>query len=168
MFVRLRIVLVALSISILPGFALAQGTEVAFGGLKHDATLPVEVSADKLEVDQADGTAMFSGNVVIGQGDMRLSASQVKVEYAAGEGETTGRISQMWASGGVVLVNGAEAAEARDAVYSIDSGTVVMTGDVILTQGQNALSSQRMVINLNDGTAIMDGRVKTILQPGNN
>lgn len=146
----------------LPVAAFAQA-QVAFGGLKHDSSLPIEISADQLTVDQSSGAATFSGNVVIGQGDMRLSAGKVRVEYATGA-DTTGEISRLHATGGVTLVNGAEAAEAREAVYTIATGVVVMTGGVILTQGQNALSSDKLTVNLQNGTGQMDGRVKSIIQ----
>nr|WP_282569025.1 LptA/OstA family protein [Aliiroseovarius sp. S2029] len=149
---------------VLPIAAHAQA-QVAFGGLKHDSSLPVEISADLLQVDQSDGSATFSGNVQIGQGAMRLTAGKVRVEYATGD-DTTGEISRLLASDGVTLVNGAEAAEAREAIYTIASGVIVMTGDVILTQGQNALSSEKLTVNLQSGTGTMDGRVKSIIQTG--
>lgn len=158
----------ALALCLLPLLAQAQDAEVAFGGLKHDSSLPVEVTADQLTVDQADGTAVFTGGVVIGQGEMRLSADRVRVNYAAAGGDATGRIERLHATGNVVLVNGAEAAEAQEAIYTIDSGTVVMTGSVLLTQGQNALSGERLVVDLSRGTGTMEGRVKTIFQSGGN
>ncbi len=96
---------------------------------------------------------------------MRLSAAKVRVEYVTGAG-STGEISKLHATGGVTLVNGAEAAEAAEAVYTVTSGVVVMTGSVILTQGKNALSGDRLTVDLSSGTGQMDGRVKTILQPG--
>jgi len=161
----LRYVLAFIMALGLAGIAAAQGAQIAFGGLSHDSSLPIEISADQLAVDQADGSATFKGNVLIGQGDMRLSAAHVRVEYVTGA-DSTGQISRLHASGGVTLVNGAEAAEARQAVYAIASGTVVMTGDVILTQGANALSGDKLTVNLSSGTGTMDGRVKTILQPG--
>ena len=160
---KLAAVIVALGV---PSGAFAQA-QVAFGGLKHDSSLPIEIAADQLSVDQADGSAVFNGNVKIGQGDMRLSAGKVRVEYTTGAG-TTGEISKLFASGGVTLINGAEAAEARDATYTISSGTVVMTGSVILTQGQNALSSDKLIVNLTSGTGTMEGRVKSIIQTGGN
>jgi len=159
-----RIVALLLAI-MLAGPAAAQGTDIAFGGLKHDTSLPVEVASDNLQIDQADGTASFSGNVLITQGEMRLSAGAVRVVYAPG---AAGRISELRATGGVTFVNGAEAAEAREAVYSIEKATVVMTGDVILTQGQNALSSDSLTIDLNSGTGSLSGRVRTVFQTGNN
>ncbi|SEN13076.1 lipopolysaccharide export system protein LptA [Pseudorhodobacter antarcticus] len=156
---RMTALLAALA---LPVMASAQAANIAFGGLKQDTTLPVEVSSDQLTVNQANGTAVFSGNVLVGQGDMRLSAAQVKVEYTAdGSG-----ISKLFASGGVTLINATDAAESQDAVYTIDSGNVVMTGDVLLTQGASALSGQTLVIDLKAGTGVMEGRVQTVFQPG--
>ncbi|WP_022703272.1 LptA/OstA family protein [Pseudorhodobacter ferrugineus] len=158
----IRITTVLALFALAPTMGAAQGASVAFGGLKQDTSLAVEVSADQLAVNQADGTAVFTGNVLVGQGAMRLSAGRVKVEYTA---DGTG-ISKLFASEGVTLINATDAAEAREAVYTIDSGNVVMTGDVLLTQGGNALSGQKLVIDLKAGTGVMEGRVQTVFQPG--
>lgn len=143
--------------------ALAQNT--TFGGMRADISAPVEVQADNLDVDQADGRALFTGNVVIGQGDMRLSADRVAVTYAAGGQD---RISAMTATGNVTLVSGADAAEAEQAVYDVAAGSVVLTGDVLVTQGNNVLSGDRVTVNLASGDAQVQGRVRSILQPGGN
>ncbi|WP_299877762.1 lipopolysaccharide transport periplasmic protein LptA [uncultured Sulfitobacter sp.] len=143
--------------------AFAQGTNVAFGTIRQDTNQPVEVTADNLAVDQDSGTAVFTGNVMIGQGEMRLSAARVLVVYRA---ENKG-IARLEATGGVTLVSGPDAAEAERADYNIDDGTIVMTGNVLLAQGASALSADRMSVRLSDGTAQMSGRVKTILQTGN-
>jgi len=142
--------------------AQTQGTKVAFGAIKADPTLPVEVTADSLDVNQADGSAEFIGNVLVGQGVMRLSAKRVLVIY----NQDASAIERMEATGDVVLVNGPDAAEADRADYSINTGVIVMTGNVFLTQGPNALTSDKMTVNLTTGTANMVGRVKTILQTG--
>lgn len=142
--------------------AEAQGARIDFGGIRQDTSLPVEVTADQLSVNQTDGSATFSGNVVVGQGEMRMSAAEVRVEYTQGGGG----IDRLHATGGVTLASATNAAEAREAVYTIASGEVVMTGDVLLTQGQSAISGQRLVINLTAGTGVMEGRVQTLFQPG--
>ncbi len=142
----------------------AQGANVAFGTIRQDTGLPVEVTADNLSVDQATGTAIFTGNVLIGQGEMRLSASRVLVVYRAnGDG-----IARLEATGGVTLVSGPDAAESERADYDIDKGTILMSGNVLLAQGRNALSSDTMSVRLSDGTAQMSGRVRTVLQTGGN
>ncbi|MFD1510148.1 lipopolysaccharide transport periplasmic protein LptA [Lacimonas salitolerans] len=148
---------------LLPLGGFAQGTSIALGGIQQDTSQPVEVSADNLSVDQENGTAIFSGNVVIGQGEMRLAADRVLVVYAADQS----RIQRLEASGGVTLVTGPDAAEAERADYDIDAGTVVMSGDVLLTQGNNALTSDSMTVDLKTGSAQMQGRVKTVLQSRN-
>ena len=145
--------------------AQAQGASVAFGGLKHDSSLPVEIAADSLTINQETGKATFRGNVLVGQGEMRLSAGLVQVEYKDGS-SSTGEVQRLHASGGVTLVSGAEAAEAAEAIYSIGSSQIVMSGNVLLTQGQNALSGQKLTVDLTSGTGVMSGRVKTVFQSG--
>lgn len=157
----IRPVLFSLAVLVAPfPVAAQQGAEVSFGSMQQDTSAPVEVTADALSVNQADGTALYTGNVVIVQGEMRLAAPRVLVIYS----ETAGRIERLEATGGVTLVSGDEAAEAERADYNIDDGTVVMSGDVLLTQGPNALTSQQMSVNLSDGTAQLSGRVRTVLQ----
>lgn len=157
----LMLLATALILGLNAGPAPAQQANIAFGGMKQDTSLPVEVDADSLSVNNADGSAVFTGNVVVAQGKMRLTAGEVRVEYTA----DGGGIKTLHASGGVTLINVADAAEAKDAVYTIESGNVVMTGDVLLTQGANAISGQKLVINLKDGTGVMEGRVKTVFSP---
>lgn len=144
------------------GAALAQGAAVEFGGLQQDPTLPVEVTADSLTVNQADGTALFSGQVIAIQGDLRMTAAEVTVIYA----EDGGGVDRLHATGGVTLVSPTEAAEAREAVYTVATGSVVMTGDVLLTQGRAAISGQTLVLDLRAGTGTMQGRVQTVFTPG--
>lgn len=156
-----RTLIICLPLLISGAIASAQGANVAFGSIKADPSLPVEVTADNLDVNQANGSAEFIGNVLVGQGEMRLSANRVLVVY----NQDAGGIDRLEATGDVVLVSGPDAAEAQRADYTIDTGVVVMTGDVLLTQGPNALTSERMVVNLTDGTAQMTGRVKTIINP---
>lgn len=156
-----RVILCLLLMSTFSTVGHAQGAQVAFGNVRQDADLPVEVTADKLSVNQNDGTAEFSGNVLIGQGEMRLSAPKVLVVYH----EEEARIARLHATGGVTLVSGPDAAEAKQADYNIDTGKIVMAGNVLLVQERNAITSERMTVDTKAGTAFMEGRVKTVLQP---
>lgn len=158
--------LAALLVAALPGLAVAQGAQVPFGGLSHDASLPVEITADRLDLDQAAGTAVFIGTVKVGQGTLRLAADRLDVFYADDAAAGTGRVHRMVATGNVTLSNGTEAAEAESAVYEVAAGTIDMSGSVLLTQGQNALSSESLHIDLNTGTGQLEGRVQTIFVPG--
>ncbi len=157
---QLAVWLVFLSI---PAFAMAQGAQVAFGGAQQDSNLPVEVTADNLAVNQNDNTAVFTGNVQIGQGQMRLSAPRVLVVYL----QDQSGIDSLEATGGVILVSGEDAAEAARADYNITTGLIEMQGDVLLVQGASAITGDKMFVDTKAGTARVTGRVKTVLQPKN-
>lgn len=159
----LRFFVLAVGLALLAGGVAAQ-QKIAFGDLDQDTTLPVQVSADQLAVNNADGSAVFSGNVVVTQGEMKLAAAEVKVTYGTEQND----IQELVASGGVTVTNLGDAAEAQQAVYTIDSGVIVLSGDVLLTQGPSAMAGQKLTINLKDGTGVMEGRVTTTFQPGGN
>ncbi len=160
-FVRLFLILaLALPTALL---AQSQGPSLAFGNTAN-SDAPVEVEADSLSVSQNDGTAEFTGNVMIVKGEMKLNAPRVLVSYS----EDQSRIQRLEATGGVTIVSGDDAAEADFAEYDIDSELIVMTGNVMVVQGPNTLTSDRMDIDLKAGTARMQGRVRTILMTGKN
>lgn len=146
------------------GVVWAQGTSIALGGLNADPSAPVEVRADSLSVDQATGEAIFEGNVVIGQGALRIAAGRVEIVYGEGQGQ----ITRLSATGGVTFTTDTEAAEAERAEYDISGGVIVLSGSVLLTQGASAISADRMVINLESGTAQISGNVRTLLQQSGN
>jgi lipopolysaccharide export system protein LptA len=146
------------------GTAPAQEARIAFGDLAQDTSLPVEVTAEAFAVNNADGTAVFTGGVVVTQGEMKLSAAEVRVQYNADQTA----IDQLIASGGVTIANLANAAEAREAVYTIATGIIVLTGDVLMTQGPSAMAGQKLTVNLKDGTGVMEGGVTTTFVPGGN
>jgi lipopolysaccharide export system protein LptA len=151
------------SILLFAGSAMAQSANIALGSGGFDASIPVEVTADQFSVDQATGKAVFDGNVLIAQGDLRLSAGTVTIEYAEEGGANA--ISRLLASGGVTFVTSSDAAEAANAVYSVSQGTVTLSGDVLLTQGQSAIAGDRLVLNLESGNGRMEGRVRTVFTP---
>ena len=156
---------ITLILALLLGTAANAQTNIDLGGISADPKAPVEVSADNLSVDQDSGTAVFSGNVVIGQGDLRLSAGSVRVVYS----DSTRDIAQLLATDGVTLVTNSEAAEAATADYNLTTGILTLSGSVLLTQGASALSAEQMTIDLNSGRAQMSGRVRTVFQQdGNN
>jgi lipopolysaccharide export system protein LptA len=149
---------------LLVGPVMAEGTNLKFGNLKGDPSLPVEIKADSLSVDQTNGAAEFAGNVVITQGPIKMSADKVSVTYGADQK----KVENLHATGNVLLVNATDAAKGNEAVYTIDSGTVVMTGDVVLTQGAAAIKGQKLSVDLRSGNGNMSGGVTTTFVPGGN
>lgn len=161
--------LFAAVLALVPSAVLAQGANVALGGLAFDNSAPIEVSADNLSVDPDDGSAVFEGNVVVAQGDLRLAASLIRVEYATdADGNRLPSIGRVSATGGVTFVNGPDAAEASEAVYSVDDSSLVLSGDVLLSQGENIVSGDELFVDLEAGTGRIEGGVRTVFQAGDN
>ena len=146
-----------------PAPLLAQGTLVSIGSGGHDTGQPVEITADEFRLDQTAGTATFLGNVLVIQGDMRLSAATLTAEYS--DGADGRRIERLLASGGVTVVAGNETAEAAEAVHEVDSGSLRMQGDVMLTQGPAFITGDALTVDLRSGSGTMSGRVRTLFQP---
>jgi len=147
--------------------ASAQGTNVALGGTQPNPDSPVEITSETLNVDRNAGTALFEGDVLVVQGQLRMTSDKVFVSYF--EDASTGKtaVKEIVATGNVVLVNGAEAAEGEKAVYSPVKNSVVMTGEVLLTQGPSTIAGDTLVVDLATGEGTMEGRVRTVFQTGN-
>nr|WP_247651132.1 lipopolysaccharide transport periplasmic protein LptA [Roseovarius autotrophicus] len=145
----------------MPVLASAQVAALSFGQGTQDRGLPVEVTSDALSVDQNDNSALFTGSVVIAQGEMRLAAPRVRVVYLP---DRSG-IETLEASGGVTLSSGEDAAEAQNAAYNLGTGMIELHGEVLLVQGSSAISGDTVIVDTNAGTAQVTGRVRTILRP---
>ena len=138
--------------------ALSAQTTLSLDGFQSDPEASVEMLADRLTVSQTDGAARFEGNVVIAQGDMRLSAALVDVTYLE-----AGEIGLLSASGGVLLVSKADSAQADSADYDFTGRQLRMRGNVLLNQGGISLSADLLPIDIDTGGAVMEGRVRTVL-----
>jgi len=96
MFIRSTLLSTALILS--GGAISAQGASFTLAGGAHDTTLPVEVTADSLSIDQSSNSATFDGTARVGQGTLRLGADQIVVSYnqegsAISSVQATGAIS---------------------------------------------------------------------------
>ncbi|WP_347824083.1 LptA/OstA family protein [uncultured Planktomarina sp.] len=142
-------------------FAVSAQTALSLDGFQSDPEASVEILADRLTVSQTNGAARFEGNVVIAQGDMRLSADLVDVTYLE-----AGGIARLSASGSVLLVSPTESAQADSANYDLTGRELRMRGAVLLNQGPVSLSADLLTIDLDTGGAVMEGRVRTVLPSG--
>lgn len=148
--------------AVAPAPVQAQGADISFGLMRQDTGLPVEITAETLEIDRAAGRVEFTGEVVVVQGELRLTAERVRALYAVAAGEAD-RLEQVQAAGSVVLTNAGGAAEADEAVYLLDEGRVVMSGNVMVVDQGLTLAGDRFVLDLEAGRGRVEGRVRTIL-----
>lgn len=134
-----------------PDMGLAQG----LGG--RNSGQPIEITSDRLVVEQEKQIATFSGNVDAVQGDVSLRADQLRVHYARSEDRAEGgdqqSIRRIEAEGNVLLTQPGETAQGQAGVYEVPQGRVMLQGNVVLTRGQNVVRGDRLDMNLNTGVS---------------
>ena len=121
----------------------------------HDSNAPVDVEADRIEVQDRADRAIFSGNVRAKQGDLSLASARLTVAYAGGAGGT--QIQRLDASGGVTVRSPSETATGQFAIYDLNKRLITMIGGVTLVRGPSRVNGGRLVIDLNTGRATVDG-----------
>mgnify|MGYP000358347891 CR=1 FL=1 len=122
----------------------------------HNTKSPVDVEADRIEVQDRADRAVFSGNVIVRQADLSLTAARLTVAYARASGNVD--IDRIDASGGVFIRSDTETARGDFAVYDLNRRIITVIGNVELNQGANRVRGGRLVIDLDSGRAIVDGR----------
>ena len=97
----------------------------------HNSDAPVDVAADRIEVQDRADRAIFSGNVVVRQGDLTLTAARLTVAYSRGGGVELRRID---ATGGVTVRSPAETARGDVGIYDLERRIITLIGGVSLVQ----------------------------------
>jgi lipopolysaccharide export system protein LptA len=125
------------------------------------ANAPIEIDADQLVVERTDGTAEFSGNVRVVQGDMRLASDRLKVKYdEAQKDNQDGGVTEIIAKGKVTIVYGADTATGHEAIYDVPAKKVRLNGNVTLVRGENVLRGDGLVFDLVSGNASLTASAK--------
>jgi len=142
--------------------------------LPSDKNAPVDIEADSGEIDQATGTTIYQGDVIITQGSMKLEARKVTVQYK------NKRPHQLTATGKPARFK-QKPDESKPWVhgtgnkieYLIHSEELVLTGNAELQQDGDSFRSDRIVYDrakakLKAGAAAQGKqRVKVTIQPKN-
>lgn len=121
----------------------------------HNSNAPVDIDADRIEVQYRADRASFSGNVRVRQGGLALDAARLTVAYASGGGGVA--IQRLDASGGVTVRSAEETARGDVAIYDLNRRIITLVGGVVLTQGANVVRGGRLVMDLTSGRSVLDG-----------
>ncbi|MFC4624690.1 LptA/OstA family protein [Daeguia caeni] len=190
---QIGLMVVALAVAATPVAVSAQeassGEQVPFGSLKLSSGKdPVKIDADKLEMRDKEGIAIFSGNVSVEQGDALLKSGKMIVYYnkdsqkqgeGASQGGTAGLsasgIDRLDVSGKVYLKSGTQVATGDRGTYDGKSQVLVLEGSkVVLTDGDNVATGCKLTAHMDTGKAFLEsckgaakkGRVSIIMSPG--
>lgn len=153
----MMILRLVLMLCVFPLVVAAQEQEFS----RYDTTLPIEISADQLDVVQQNRLARFSGNVLAEQGPVKLRSQSMTVHYRQGDERKNeaAAVSKIEVDGKVFLATPQESAQGDKGVYDVDRKMIYLVGNVVLTRGQNVLKGSNLQYNLNTGRSVITGGV---------
>lgn len=142
-------------------FAAATVAALGFGSLAgaqaiagFNSNQPVNYAADRIELQDRQNRVVLSGDVVITQGDLRLTAGRTTVAYTD---DGALRIQRIDATGGVTVTRGDESARGAAGVYDFNRRVIILSGNVALRRGGDTLNGGRLTIDLDTGLSSVDG-----------
>ncbi len=137
---------------------------------------PIEITADRGELDDVNRKAVYRGNVDVIQGVARLRANEVVISYhereggaaGGGLGGSVGGLDTIIATGDVYYITDREKMKADRGLYNAAAETITLTGNVKVTNDDGVIAGQQLVIEITTGRYTMDGgeggRVKMVLE----
>ena len=150
----------------------------SLSGMKLSSDKPIQIESDKLEVQDKDNTAVFTGNVNVVQGTTVMKAGRMVVHYIKGSQGTvtggSGNIKSIEVDGKVYVKSDDQIATGDHGTFDMQSQVLVLEGnEVVLTQGDNVIMGCKLTANLKTGLSNLDGcggagnkgRVKVLLTP---
>ena len=129
----------------------------------HDSNAPIDVDADRLEVQDRADRAIFAGNVKVRQASLSLDTERLTVSYSSAGGI---QIRRLDAAGGVVVRSPSETARGNFAIYDLDKKLITLIGAVQLSRAGSQIMGSRLVIDLDTGRAVIDGGAPGVGQSG--
>lgn len=160
--------------------AAAQENSGRIEGLALSRDKPIQIESDQLQVQDEKGTATFSGNVKVVQGDTVMQAGFMTVYYArdGGGSAATGssQIDRIDVRDKVYIRSDDQEATADRGVFNMKSEVVELTGkQVVLSQGGNVLVGCKLTVFLKTSEARVErcpnaggtssGRVRMQIDP---
>ncbi len=147
---------------------------------------PVSIEADKLVYFDKEQKAVYTGNVVVIQGDSKMTCSGLTIfmekaaapaAAASGRGprqeqqrRSSSHVKHLDAAGPVTVVSKTQVATGDRGAYDKAQDKVWLIGNVTLSDGGNVTKGDKLTYDLTTGQATVDtgaaGRVKGLFIPG--
>ncbi len=113
----------------------------------------IDVEADRMDVNKAKGTTVFSGNVKATQGDVLIKGAVLTLYSDGG----TNKIDKMVVEKNVYIRWQDRESTCDKAVYAPEKKYMELTGNVIITRGQDRVSGQKVTIDMIKDIHVVEG-----------
>jgi lipopolysaccharide export system protein LptA len=165
----MRILGFVLAISLTLGLAPRAIAQQAATAPAAKPSKPVDIESDRMQINDKEKWAVFTGNVVAKRPDVTLTCDSLKVVYAEekqADGTTKNEVTQLEATGHVVIVTDDEKITGDWAKMNPETDDLEVGGNVTLAQGETVLRGERLQANLDtDKLEMTGGRVKGSFLP---
>jgi lipopolysaccharide export system protein LptA len=158
-----------------------------------NAKAPISIEADHLDYFEKEGKAVYTGRVVVVQGDTKLTCSKLTIFMeksatnpanppaptpsaspdatapAAGNAAANSSVKHMDCAGPVSVLSKTQTATADNGSYDKAHSNIVLIGHVVMSDGRNVTKGDRLVYDLTSGQATVQGggsRVTGLFLPG--
>lgn len=118
---------------------------------------PLDISADRGEVFDAEGRVVYTGDANVVRGGTRLRADRIEAFFTRTGNGGFSDLQRILAEGEVFYVTEREIARGDQGVYDLVEGVITLTGSVVLTQGCNVSTGERLIVNIDSGAAQLSG-----------
>lgn len=136
---------------------------------------PISIDADKLVYYDKEHKAVYSGNVVVIQGDTKMTCSAMTVfldhaptqaapQPASGQSGAPGAdsgVKHLDAIGPVTVISKTQVATGDNGSYDKAEDKVRLIGHVTLSDGQNVTKGDKLTYDLKNGLATVDTNAKS-------
>jgi len=140
---------------------LMASAPLATAQFSTNSNAPVTGTAD--DVDYRPNLTIFSGQVDVRQGEVRILSDQMRVHTENGQsaGNAIGGANKIEAIGNFYYLTPEQEVRGDKGVYLKSNESFTVTGNVILLQGEGSVvTGDRLVYDLKDGTAKVKGSCK--------
>jgi lipopolysaccharide transport protein LptA len=134
---------------------------------KTDPAAPIDVEADRLDVDDRAKEAVYKGEVFAKQGEFTVRTAELHALYtgqagladqktSGGQQQPAAQLTRIEARGKVIVTSKAGHTATGDwANYDVKSNKVTVGGDVVLTQDKNVVRGTRLLIDMTTGESVL-------------
>jgi lipopolysaccharide export system protein LptA len=128
---------------------------------------PIQITSDKMEVSQKQGTIVFDGHVVAQQENLTMTGKKLIVfavretpKGRKGDGDQGGvldRLDRIEVIGDVKITQGDKLATCDKAVYYRQSQKIVLSGNPQVSQGKDMLNGRLITLYLLEERSVIEG-----------
>lgn len=160
---KLRLRLNLLILALLPQIAWA---------LPSDFEQPIDIEADQVTIDADSQSSIYSGNVRLTRGSIRIEANKLVISQNSKTGAVSATITGKPATYSQRQNNGTVSAKANKLTYSSNEDIIELSGNAILDRAGSTIENDSIRYNTRDntisagGNSASDKPVKIRILPG--